>query len=407
MADAEDQLRMKIAYFCCRQVDERNFANAELHDIGILTIFSFVRNRFLDRSAYPFIFYVYSKSFRIMAAHTSSYRRWATTLSSTTFLKFFALCCFSYQIVRSYAYRPPLNHRDIAGLWKLTQSKPQPPPSVYYPMKEFTVYPKDKERQMKRAAELLASAKNQAEEEEILLMLKEDGSFQQYAQDDNVVVPDKLKYHNDDDAVLERFHGNIKGQWDYVDGKLYLAAERPENIPVPEDTLLVGQVVATSGESLQGNPILMQNNETSQEDTPNEASTATSGVSFRNENGKKTDAENASNPPLATSASDEDTHLSVPQGEVNVGKFIYPKKHPAFFDQPMFQPRPKGSFQLKQVLGSLNTQSRKEEENALVEKFRVKDFHDKLFLLTAHPIGEHKPKGERRWSIKYNKYVGT
>ena len=92
---------------------------------------------------------------------------------------------------------------------------------------------------------------------------------------------------------------------------------------------------------------------------------------------------------------------------MNVGKFTYPKNHPAFFDQPMFRPTPKGNFQLKQVLGNLNTQQRKAEAQAhLLEKFRVKDFYDKTFLLTAHPIGEYKPKGNKRWSIKYNKYVG-
>ena len=331
------------------------------------------------------------------------------------------LCGVSHLIGCSYAYRPPLNHRDIAGLWKLTQSKPSPvPPTVFYPMKEFTVYPRDKERQSKRAEELrqrLALAKSEAETEEILLMLKEDGSFQQYSSDDDekAVIPDKLRYHNDESAVLERFFGNIKGRWDFVDGKLYLAAERPNNIPdISEDTLLVGQVVATHGQSLEGNPALLNTNDPpptpeqqQQQQTPMSGSNDNSNI----ENKKKA----TSSTPKMTSATttstdddvDEDTHLSVPQGEVNVGKFTYPKNHPAFFDQPMFRPTPKGNFQLKQVLGNLNTQQRKEQAEAhLLEKFRVKDFYDKTFLLTAHPIGEYKPKGNKRWSIKYNKYVG-
>ena len=60
------------------------------------------------------------------------------------------------------AYRPPLNHRDIAGLWKLTQSHDPvvvpPQRDIYFsglkPMKEFTVYPKHKERQSQRAAQV-------------------------------------------------------------------------------------------------------------------------------------------------------------------------------------------------------------------------------------------------------------
>lgn len=78
--------------------------------------------------------------------------------------------------------------------------------------------------------------------------------------------------------------------------------------------------------------------------------------------------------------------------------------HSSFFEQPIFRPVPTGSFELRQVLGSLNARER-EEEDELVEKFRRTDFYEKRFFLTSHPI-EHKPKGHLRWSIKYNKFVG-
>ena len=274
----------------------------------------------------------------------------------------------------SLAYSPGyLHHRQLAGLWKLTQTKRKPPP-VYYPMKEFTVYPKDKEKRQRQLQQELQE-REQDEKKEMLLMLKEDGSFQQYAdddasEDDDVKIPDKLKYHNDDEAVLERFFGKIQGTWDYKEGTLILAADRPHNNPGIEDTLLVGEVVATSEESLDGNPVLRNSNETN-----------------------------------AKAQGAMDTHLSVPKGEVKVGKFFYPKNHPSFFDQPMFQPVRKGKFQLRQVLGSLNARNWKEEAK-LVEKFRAKDFYGKRFLLTSHPLGERKPKGNVRWSIKYNRYVG-
>jgi hypothetical protein len=79
--------------------------------------------------------------------------------------------------------------------------------------------------------------------------------------------------------------------------------------------------------------------------------------------------------------------------------------HPSFFDQPMFKPVAKGRFQLRQVLGALNAKSIEEEEG-LVERFKAKDFYGKRFLLSSHPLAQWRPKGNTRWSIKYNRYVG-
>lgn len=246
-----------------------------------------------------------------------------------------------------------------------------------YPLKEFTVFPKDKNRQRPITMEEVV-------EHEILLMLKEDGSFQQYADDEKTVqIPDKLKYHKADDAVLERFLGKIQGKWDLVDGKLILAADRP--VSQAEDTLLVGEVVATSEVSLSDNPML----QIATNDNAN------------NDKGKINN--NLSND-NAMSTGSFDTHLSIPKGEVNVGKFMYPRHHPSFFEQPMWRPTRKGKFALKQVLGLLNTQNVKKEDE-LVEKFRAKDFYGKRFLLTSYPLGNRRPKGNIRWSIKYNKYV--
>lgn len=258
------------------------------------------------------------------------------------------------------AYSRPVDHRAIAGLWKLTQKTRQQVPRVY-PLKEFTVVPRDRERQKKLEKQLEV-------EHEMLLMLKEDGSFQQYDDNEEDEIPDKLQYHKSSSVVS--WGRKIKGQWDLVDGKLILAADRP--VSEAEDTLLVGEVVAKSEQSLAENPML--------KDTAKDEST------------KKT-------PDVAM-----DTHLSIPKGEVNVGKFFYPRHHPSFFEQPMFRPTPTGKFALKQVLGSLNAQN-PEEEDELIELFRDKDFHDKRFLLTSHPLANKRPKGNIRWSIKYNKFV--
>jgi hypothetical protein len=287
-------------------------------------------------------------------------------------------CVLVFLASSSKAYSPKVNHRTIAGLWKLTQTNIRPVPTkITYPMKEFTVFPKDRDKALQRRIQHHTVMTNEVVEQEILLMLKEDGSFQQYAdddkQEDEVHIPDKLMYHNSDDAVLQRFMGRIKGKWDLVDGKLILATDRP--VSEAEDTLLIGEVVATSEESLIDNPTLLNLTQKGDEATKPRASVATF-----------------------------DTHLSIPQGEVNVGKFIYPRHHPSFFEQPMWRPKAKGKFALKQVLGSLNARTA-EEDSKLQEKFRAQDFHGKRFLLTSHPLGNRRPKGKLRWSIKYNKFV--
>ena len=275
------------------------------------------------------------------------------------------------------AYIPEVNHRAIAGLWKLTpRTTSQPQPVVSFPMKEFTVFPKDKQQQKQKQRQLETKS---SVEQEMLLMLHEDGHFVQYdssADEKEVDIPDKLKYLDDADAVLEKFLGRIQGKWDYVDGQLLLAADRPtvgEKTSSDPDTLFVGEVVAKQEESLQDNPVV---------DPKSESSSKM----------KKGDA--------------FDTHLSVPKGKIKVGRFIYPKHHPSFFDQPMFTSTTRDRFELKQVLGSLNTQNA-EEEKELVEKFKPHQFYGKRFLLSSSPLKQRRPKGNVRWSIKYNKYVGT
>jgi len=248
-------------------------------------------------------------------------------------------------------------------------------------------------------------------------MLKEDGSFQQYDQEQK--APDTLRFFDSqkaskeakDDAILDRYceFGKLKGKWELVGGKLILAADRPigDNGQSPSmgktneeitDTILEGEVVATMEEGLSDNPMLRADDNGSIDIS----SSRTSGLE----------------PPSAIDRSDAksirggranrnsvvDTHLSVPKGRVNVGRFTYPTHHPSFFEAPMFNPRAGGKFELKQVLGTLNTKQQKDEED-FKEKFSVSDFYNKTFLLTSHPIPEYQPKGNIRWSIKYNKFV--
>jgi len=289
--------------------------------------------------------------------------------------------------------RPAVDRRAIAGLWRLT-TKANPS----YPLKEFTVYPKKNKLEEKKE-----------ELPELLLMLKEDGSFQQCNNEEADVDASWSKFSrltssdkSEEDTAYRLHRQLLHGTWDYRDGKLIIAADRPDEFSAKKDgvqrdpsktlqpkkvskepdTLLTGRVVATYQTRLSDNPALPA-------DAPS-VSASPSTTSSSSSAGK------------AKSTVAVDTHLSVPQGSVKVGKFFYPKNHPSFFDQPMFQPIKRGTVQLRQVLGALNTANDEEE---VVEKFQRSDFYNKTFLLTSQPIGYHKPKGRERWSIRQNKMV--
>jgi len=291
-------------------------------------------------------------------------------LWSTTIL-FFVLVVNHHASHFVNGYTSPseiITRRAIAGVWRLRGSEVlnlNVGTSHQYPiiMKEFTTYPKKIPR-------------------EYFLMLNEDGSFTSTgSKDENEKERPRQKKKR-----KAQTENTVCGTWDYLDGKLILAADRPTGIEKRRrsthfDTMLVGTVVAKSQESLNKHPVLAQQQTEEKEETPSSSS----------------------------SSSPVDTHLSVPMGNVQIGKFMYPKKHKMFFEQPnmLVQPKMMGSFELKQVLGTLNAASSVEDEGdySLIEKFRKSDFADKKFLLSNYPIPEHQPKGELRWSIKYNKYV--
>ncbi len=271
--------------------------------------------------------------------------------------------------------RPPLDRRAIAGLWKLTTCPT-------FPLKEFTVHPpsqKDK----------------QEEEEELLLMLKEDGSFQQCQKNDEEDIDQAWtrwqKSRQEKQQALDQLQYHfLHGTWDFRDGKLILAADRAEpsksddmrrfskdpaqsitnsneNKKKPSDTLLTGRVVAKYSNKVKGRPLWSEEENTNSDNKVTERASSNSNV---------------------------DAYLSVPKGSVKVGRFFYPRNHPSFFDQPMYDPKKRGTVSLRQVLGALNTAS-DEEEETMIEKFRNTDFHNKTFLLTSHPIGFRAAKDKR------------
>jgi len=283
-----------------------------------------------------------------------------------------------------------LGKRDIAGIWRLKNDDSSSLSNFHipaicksklkvYPLKEFTVYPKKN-----------YEPHQQQNKKEVLLLLRENGEFSQYH--DFVSSSSSLSTKEASPEVKAGDEkgkvSGIKGTWAFVDGNLILAADRKSTLEKTNDdnqkehdTILTGRVVASSEERLLDNPALLR------KDNSTIANGTSSVVVEDKEDG--------------TLENLEDVHLSVPIGKVQIGKFFYPRKHPSFFEQPIFQPKSNGSFQLKQVLGSLNTRV---DNNKLVEKFKKEDLMGKKYFITSFP-SQYKRKRKQRWSIKYNKYV--
>jgi len=258
-------------------------------------------------------------------------------------------------------------------------------------MKEFTVFPPQKKK-----------VKKEKKDEDILLLLKEDGIFVQYG--DSATISKSSQNQNE---VLQGVEA-MKGHWDFVDGKLILAADRAEDLSniraegKTVDTILTGEVQATSGEGLVENPALLKIQKDQKSQSNDGSVGAASSSSSSEANAPSVKSEDLSPIlPAVRVGDNEDVHLKV-SGEIAVGKFFYPQDHPNFFEQPIFGPTPTGTFELQQVLGALNTQT-DDDSNKLVEKFKKVDLMNKKYFLTSYPIQKRQKK--QRWSIKYNSYV--
>ncbi|KAL7542116.1 hypothetical protein ACHAXR_011549 [Thalassiosira sp. AJA248-18] len=268
-------------------------------------------------------------------------------------------------------------------------------------MKEFTTYPK------KIQSDILTSSPKK--QQEIFIKLKDDHTFEQCTSlhfsdgtDEDNSLEEKLEMEL---SKREKESFAWKGTWDFVDGKLILAADRPEKKPfsvyddeaasngenggaVEADTILVGKVAVQSEESLTENPALEQRQMMSDQD-PAEGSDAS----------KTNDQDNTSS--FQPRKGTIDVHLSVPKGKIKTGKFMYPKTHPEFFEQPIFQPESKGRFELRQILGDHNAKLADDDDD-LTELFKKQDLVGKRFYLSTFPIPKRKKKFQR-WDKTENR----
>lgn len=227
-----------------------------------------------------------------------------------------------------------LNRDEIAGIWKLTCTQ--------------SFLPK------------IAEGKKY-EDETTLLMLNEDGSFSPYSNADESSSSITLN------SILSL--GKLQGKWDIQENVLILATDRPQEADDLQvhDTVLVGNVSALVQPILTENPVLLQDQSNTNEIEP--------------------------------SLNENDSFLFIPNGAIRIGKFMYPKRHRNFFDQPMlFQPQTMGSFRLKQVLGTLNTQVKQQDTPPpKVAKYHKRDFYGRKFLLTTRPTPALKiPDGSQK-----------
>ena len=311
-------------------------------------------------------------------------------------------CLSSLYSIEAYSLGD-VDPRALRGVWRLTSLDPSGLPFErkrqmqnksprdlwelrgFAPMKEFTTYPKRARLDLDdKLAETF-----QKKQTEIFIKLKEDYTFEQCTAlhfsdgiEDDGTLEDQLAIEV---SKRERETFAWKGTWDFVDGELILAADRSEKKPLFEevedttgdeaDTILVGRVAVQSEESLTDNPVMEQQKQTEDD--------ATKG----NEQGRKKDK--------------IDVHLSVPRGKIKTGKFMYPKDHPSFFEQPIIRPQRKGSFELRQILGEYNAKLNDEDE--LIELFRKKDLDGKRFYLSTFPLPKRRKKFEY-WSKEENCY---
>ena len=248
-----------------------------------------------------------------------------------------------------------VNPQALRGVWRLTSlddeglpfERKNPrraflPPQAIWAMKEFTTYPKKKKSDVMNEINVDngSLSPNPKKQTEIFIKLKEDYTFEQCTalqfsdgtEDENDSLEEKLQ---NELSKREKEAFAWKGTWDYVDGKLILAADRPEKKPfsvyddqddgtstggnggVEADTILVGKVKVNSEESLTENPALEQRQLTMPDDDQGDV--------------QEEDAAGQDDQVSPTSQHKKgtiDVHFSVPKGKIKTGKFMYPKDHP-------------------------------------------------------------------------------
>ena len=308
----------------------------------------------------------------------------STVLSSLGFL----FVASSVSLAQGYTSpKPPFVTRpDLCGIWKLRLTLNSPVSTSNNEDTANDTYPGVPSSSADKLAPMPKHDKSMddKDEDEIVVRLNDDGTFDPYTPLIETEEEKELREEVTPPQNLQHTLGR-GGSWEYRDQCLVLAANRPENAPPTKtkDILFMGKLSVHVSECLQ-------------------ESDSSSPLDDEDMSAEKDLA--SSHKEAATKDVDVDVHLSIPEGEISMGKFFYPKKHTAFFDQPMlFQPSVTGRFHMNQLLGNLNARLKSQRDAANSKpkaKYHKRDFHNRSFYLTAtpHPVN----KGYAALDLYYN-----
>jgi len=286
-------------------------------------------------------------------------------------------CAHAFAYPNRYLPVPSLRRKDVAGVWRITFGNATSTTSSNGSNSELE--DEQEPQQQRRHAEQEVEKEDltrEEEEEEVLLKLNQDGTYSQYGADEFASNPierregqmqkwlEREEYrrsdqHGDSEGIgigkaptdendirdasttpnsaapSSRTRPRLRGSWDIVEqNMLLLASDRRLD---HDDTLLSGRVV-----------------------------------------------------------NDTDAYtLSVPEGQISAGRFMYPRSHPSFFEQPMYDPNPEGTFELRRILAFRDALSDEYggNDNNKVVRYRKRDFYGKKFLLTVSPIPTKQRRG--------------
>lgn len=309
----------------------------------------------------------------------------------------------SFHIPRDFHNLPDLDHRILAGIWRLEgytysltrkefttwktpkQDLPSSVPTQQQTNRQEgtgTVSPLPLPKSLyqtggRSVTPLRYLSGEENNRYEVLLSLHEDGTFRSC---DGVDVSDQ-----------------ISGKWEYLDGNLILALdETPPSVRLPpalvyeivageplvppkkklRDTILVGHLVLKS-------------------EQPHQQQQQSSTYTSSNDDSDNKDTNTLSSSAPQTTMADPST-LMIEDGVIASGRYTYPKSHPNFFENPMFGPMRTGTFNFRQILGSRSVADdlREEEE----EMFVPSDLAGRRFFLSTEPLKFRKQAGRKRYS---------
>ena len=95
--------------------------------------------------------------------------------------------------------------------------------------------------------------------------------------------------------------------------------------------------------------------------------------------------------------------ISIAEGLVSAGKFMYPQNHASFFENPMAAAEKTGKFSLKQILGFASFDPKISEPEKPPNKFKSSDFFYRKFFMTFVPI-ETKMKSQQEYDNEKGGY---